>query len=191
MPIYFEQKDSFAVFLTRFKAVSKDPVLSSYYDDLVNEENKDKTFAGKVSSQSGMLYPASGSTAISFQQLLDQHKGKVIYVDFWASWCAPCRQEMPKSKALSDSLVREGVVVIFISLDEQASAWEKANRDMGVKTENSFLLLNPRTAALVKELQIEMIPRYLIINRDGKIVNRDAPRPGEKRTMNMIRKLLN
>jgi len=54
----------------------------------------------------------------AFTKLLQANKGKVVLVDFWATWCAPCRAEMPKIAKLADSLKAKGLVVLTISADD-------------------------------------------------------------------------
>jgi thiol-disulfide isomerase/thioredoxin len=54
-----------------------------------------------------------------FQKLVDSHKGKVVLYDFWATWCAPCRAELPQLAVLQDKLRARGLEVVTISADEQ------------------------------------------------------------------------
>lgn len=54
-----------------------------------------------------------------FQKLVDSHKGKVVLYDFWASWCAPCRAELPQLLALQDKLRARGLKVVTISADDR------------------------------------------------------------------------
>jgi thiol-disulfide isomerase/thioredoxin len=54
-----------------------------------------------------------------FQKLVDSHKGKVVLYDFWATWCAPCRAEMPQLAVLQEKLRARGLQIVTISADEQ------------------------------------------------------------------------
>jgi len=70
-----------------------------------------------------------------FQKLVNSHKGKVVVYDFWATWCAPCRAELPQLVKLEAKLRSQGVEVITISADEpeQKAAAEKFIQKFGVQ----------------------------------------------------------
>jgi thiol-disulfide isomerase/thioredoxin len=67
----------------------------------------------------GPLTPLVPINETGFQKLVDSHKGKVVVYDFWATWCAPCRAELPKLALLEDKLRSRGVQVVTISADDQ------------------------------------------------------------------------
>ena len=73
--------------------------------------------AGLVSAQS-KLAPV---TETSFPKMLATHKGKIVLVDFWATWCVPCRAEMPQLVKLSDKLRARGLDFVTVSADEPAN----------------------------------------------------------------------
>ncbi len=70
-----------------------------------------------------------------FQSLVNSHKGKIVVYDFWATWCAPCRAELPQLVKLEAKLRSQGVEVITISADEpeQKAAAEKFIQKFGVQ----------------------------------------------------------
>lgn len=59
-------------------------------------------------------------------------KGKYVLIDFWASWCGPCRKEMPAVKAAYEKFASKGFEIVGISLDSSQSAWEKGTADLGI-----------------------------------------------------------
>ncbi len=79
----------------------------------------------------GTLIPVNEA---GFQSLVNSHKGKVVVYDFWATWCAPCRAELPQLVKLEAKLRSQGVEVITISADEpeQKAAAEKLIQQFGV-----------------------------------------------------------
>jgi thiol-disulfide isomerase/thioredoxin len=143
------------------------------------------------------LHPAASADSVwlmgpdkstmEFSRFVEQNKGKVIYLDIWASWCRPCTGEMPASLALRKKLPDSSVVFLYISLDDNFASWQKAAQYFGLQ--NSFLLTNARESSLVRNLQLNSIPRYVVIGKNGKIVNRDASRPSEPKTYDYLLKL--
>jgi len=67
----------------------------------------------------GSLVPLLPVNETGFQKLVDSHKGKIVVYDFWATWCAPCRAELPQLALLQDKLRARGVEIVTISADDQ------------------------------------------------------------------------
>ena len=125
----------------------------------------------------------------TLESILDQNRGKVVYVDFWASWCAPCRAEMPHSSALQKQFSSEKVTFLFLSTDTDRNAWLNALRDESVTMTDSYRILS-LDAPFIKELQLRTIPRYLIIDASGQLVDVDAARPSSKDIVKILSALL-
>lgn len=122
---------------------------------------------------------------------LAQFKGKVVYIDFWASWCGPCRGEMPHSKELHSKLTdkqKRNIVFLYISIDASEEAWKKAAEQLGIE---GVLTISPGNwdSEVVKFFGISSIPRYMIMDKFGNIVNKDAPRPSSDAILNELIKL--
>lgn len=111
------------------------------------------------------------------QSKIDKYKGQLVLVDFWASWCKPCREEFPAEKALMDKF--PNVTFVFVSIDQSAAAWEKAMLKYPsiLNKGNSFLLTKSEEDLLMKEIKVSTIPRYVLFGKDGTILHKDAPRP--------------
>jgi thiol-disulfide isomerase/thioredoxin len=144
------------------------------------------------------LHPANSADSVwlmgpdksttEFSRFVEQNKGRVIYMDIWASWCRPCTGEMPASLSLRKKLPDSSVVFLYISLDDDFAPWQKAAQYFGLQ--NSFLLTNARESSLVRNLKLTSIPRYVVIGKNGKIVNKDASRPSEPKTYDYLLKLV-
>ena len=128
---------------------------------------------------------------ISFETLLKKNVGKVIYVDFWASWCMPCMREMIPAADLRKKYVGKDVVFFYLTLDDKKEAWTKGveNAQLGEVMDNYFIL-NMKTAPLIRDLKINEIPRYLIYNKTGSLVYTQAPSPGSKVIVEILDKFL-
>jgi thiol-disulfide isomerase/thioredoxin len=110
---------------------------------------------------------------------MDDFKGKVVYIDFWASWCGPCRAEMPNSKQLhemfSTKQLKE-IVFLYISIDATEDAWKKAVEQLGIEGK---LGISPGNwnSEIAKYFQINSIPRYMLMDKKGNIIDFNAKRP--------------
>lgn len=92
-------------------------------------------------------------------------KDKVVYVDFWASWCGPCRRSFPWLKEISARYEAKGFKVVTINLDRDRAAAKKFIEDMKIP----FEVFYDSTGALAEKFGIEAIPSSYIYGRDGKL----------------------
>jgi len=151
----------------KFKAEVKDTAILSYFYQ--------KYRLDPPTSNDLELQDVLGNNT-TFKEILNSHKGKVVYVDFWASTCGACRANMPDSKKLEAEFGSKGVVFIYLSSDKNLDDWKKSIQDIGLK-ENNYVERNPKSSKMLEELSVEFIPRYLLFNKQGKLVHKDAPRP--------------
>lgn len=122
-----------------------------------------------------------------WKDLKSKYQGKVIYVDLWATWCAPCREEIPYATELHEYFKGKEIAFVNLCLDSNKSDWEKMIKTGNIKGDNYFFNAS-QTGLLKNKLQYEAYPTYLIIDKQGNLVNKNAPRPS---TNEKIKKLLN
>ena len=140
---------------------------------------------GPVESQK--LYSSNNET-LTFQSLLNQKKGKLLFIDLWATWCVPCMREIPFSKQLTKNY-KDKLEVIFISLDSDSSVWKRYVEN-NLLSETNFILPNDFKSTFAKHFKLTSIPRYILIDKNGKLITTDAPRPSDPKIKELMRKYL-
>ena len=135
-------------------------------------------FAGAHFLRNELVLVEPGTKAPNFEAVtldtppriksLDEYRGKVVLLNIWATWCEPCRVEMPSIEALHKSLGPKGLQVIAISVDEPG--FEKQVRDFVQQYSLTFqILYDPDTAGIRKRYQTTGYPETFIIGKDGLI----------------------
>jgi thiol-disulfide isomerase/thioredoxin len=95
----------------------------------------------------------------------DSTKGKVVLIDFWASWCGPCKQSFPVMEDLHKRYCDRGLVIVAINLDEKRPDMEAFLK----KNAASFTVLRDPSQKLVDKTGIATMPSSFVIDRDGKV----------------------
>ena len=101
---------------------------------------------------------------------ISDYSGKVVLIDFWASWCAPCRQENPNLVRLHKKYNRQGFDILSISLDNVRSRWVQAIKDDNLYWEGHCSDLNGWNTEIVNMYNIQGIPTSFLIGRNGLMI---------------------
>jgi cytochrome c biogenesis protein CcmG/thiol:disulfide interchange protein DsbE len=101
---------------------------------------------------------------------LKKHAGKVVILDFWASWCVPCRRSFPWMNAMQEKYAQDGLVIIAVNLDREV---ENAAAFLTEYPANFEIVYDP-DAALAKEYEVQVMPSSFLIGRDGAPIDRHA-----------------
>jgi len=119
---------------------------------------------------------------------LSEFRGQVVLINFWASWCGPCRQEMPLLGKLYDQYRNAGFVLLGVGVDENTENGRAMSRRLGVR----FPILFDREQQVSQLYGVDAMPATLLIDRDGTVryVHRGY-KPGYEQTyQSQIRELL-
>jgi len=134
------------------------------------------------------LLLTDGKSKTTFETVLNQNRGKYVFVDLWASWCIPCIKEMPYLEDL-EKKYSDKITFLRISTDAGILAWRKQLYEMSDGIAN-YLLLNANQTSLAKEINLTTIPRYLIFDKEGKLLNADSPWPSNPQLTTLINNYL-
>jgi thiol-disulfide isomerase/thioredoxin len=110
---------------------------------------------------------------------VNKHKGKVIYVDFWDTWCGPCRGEMPYSLKIQEKMKGKDVVFVYLCSDSSPEMkWKELINKLEI-TGDHYYVNRSAWSDLTGRFGISGIPHYILIDKDGKVVNTAANRPSD------------
>lgn len=110
------------------------------------------------------------------KKYIDRHKGKVIYIDFWSTWCGPCRGELPHAERLQQELANSDTVFLNLCAKSEQEDWRRLIKQKEISGQN-FLLDDSEYHELAKQYEINGFPTYVLLDRNGKVVSKNAPRP--------------
>lgn len=164
---------------------AKDFIAKAKYQDVVTEVRHKADQAGKlVEGQPAidiMMTDVDGNV-----KRLSDFRGKVIYMDLWATWCGPCIQESPFFETLSKKYEGKDIVFLPVSTDSRATTW-KSYLKVHHKDLPQYI---SQDQALKDGWCVRYIPRFILIDRDFKIVNAYAPRPSEEGIEDLLNSIL-
>lgn len=164
--------------------ISRNETIKSY---IHIRSNKSASFID-VSKDDSIL--SMGGDKRSLSDILLNNNDSLIFIDIWASWCVPCRNEMKDSRKIEQEYKDKKIIFFYISLDTKINDWENASNIEGLANRNNFLLTNSWDAPFIKKYEIQSIPHYMLIKKRGEIMSTVAPRPSDPQLKLLLDKLL-
>ena len=137
----------------------KELVMSAYYRKKAEMEIKDNASVDVPEKEGDLL----------FNSIINPYKGKVIYVDFWATWCGPCLSGIERIKPLKEEMAQKDIVFLYITNPSSPEA-EYRKRIPEIKGEH-VRVSNDEWNYLIEKFNIFGIPHYALVDKTGKIVD--------------------
>lgn len=167
-----------------YETFSKRYRSSDYADFLVEKINLKKRLA-------------PGSPVVDFTVMTEDGKkvkvsdlkGKVVYIDFWASWCGPCKMQFPYTKKLKRHFKGKDVAFVYVSIDKDEKAWKEAIKKYDL--EGYHTRVDDKKSDVTKDYGIRGVPTYFLVDREGNFATEVTPRPSQgDKLINAIEALL-
>lgn len=155
--------------------------LQQYYNQIKANKKLNNTKAPNFEYENHL----SGKTS------LESLKGKYVYIDVWATWCAPCRQEIPFLQKIEEKFHGKNIAFVSISVDVEKDhdKWKKFVTEKNLGGIQLFAD-NNWNSDFIKAFGINSIPRFILIDPTGNVIDADAHRPSEPELNNQLEKLL-
>ena len=155
-----------------------------------------KKFAGEAIALKKELPTGAPSPSFDYENhkggktSLADLKGKYVYIDVWATWCGPCIAEIPSLKKVEQQYHDKNIEFVSISIDE-ANAYDKWKEMVTAKELGGIQVIadNAWGSKFVKDYKINGIPRFILIDPNGNVVNPDAPRPSNPKLIELFNEL--
>lgn len=167
----------------RFAQMSKNDA-TDFYNKIKSRVTDEKTLQEIDEAYETALKSGEGAELPNFAYRdrngnivqLSDFRGKYVYIDFWATWCGPCKAQIPYLKKLEEKYKNRNIVFVTISQDRNLKTWKKYLDDHHM---HGVQLNSGTDKELSNFLGINGIPRFTFVDREGKLIVADAPRPQE------------
>ncbi|MGB1268642.1 MAG: TlpA family protein disulfide reductase [Flavobacteriaceae bacterium] len=151
--------------------------ISKQFSQMFASKTKMKAMVGQPSVPFNYDNHKGGKTALA------DLKGKYVYIDMWATWCGPCKKEIPFLKEVEEKYHGKNIEFVSISVDKNKEAWTKmvTEKELG-----GIQLHFGGDQEFSKAYEITGIPRFILLDPNGAIVDADAPRPSSPKLIEVL-----
>ena len=128
---------------------------------------KERSWLAAVAAAQLALFPWAPAAASS-DFGIDQYEGKVVVLDFWASWCVPCKRSFPWLNAMHEKYADEGLVIVGVNLDMERADAEQFLQEYPAR----FTIFYDESQHLARQFEVVAMPSSYVIGRNGKVIAR-------------------
>lgn len=167
--------------IERFKREVTNPSLQAY---VLTQQQKYDEVSKKTIEYPESLMPNAPLEDITdgeqlFRKIIEPYKGKVIYLDIWGTWCGPCKDMMQYAGNAKKLFAGKDVIFLYLCNHSSDKSWKNIIKEYNLTGKSSahYNLPDKQQAAIEKYLEVHSFPTYMLIDKEGNIVNRKAPRP--------------
>ncbi|WP_164123344.1 MULTISPECIES: TlpA family protein disulfide reductase [Sphingobacterium] len=186
--------DRVLAYVNRLKDYEEYKSLMNQYGKFIITESQ-QNFNARIAEELDGLKPGRIAYNFSYEDhtgnivSMSDLKGKVVLIDVWATWCGPCRAQFPHLKRLKEEFNGQDLVMVGISVDEPKNKdkWRQL-----IKHENleGVQLFAKNGYEISQFYKIKSIPRFILIDKEGKIINADTPYPSDPALSILIQDIL-
>jgi len=163
----YDRQDIFEKLYPDYKNVIRKNLLSTLdekYAKIKSKENSSLT--NKNIRKTGKEFKSNEPDVLA--EIIENNKGKVIYIDFWATYCGPCLSEFPNSKKLHKELIDQDVEFVYLCVNSKKENWEEKLSEYNLDGSH-YLLTDSQSDILSEKFQISGIPHYVLIDKKGTV----------------------
>jgi thiol-disulfide isomerase/thioredoxin len=165
-----------------FFSITNDPKIKEILT--INYNNTIAVEPGKPSPTFNYENHKGGTTS------LESLKGKFVYIDVWATWCGPCREEIPYLEKVEEQFQGKNIVFVSISIDNSEDREKWRNLITEKKMSGVQLMADKEwDSKFIKQYNIRGIPKFILIDTNGSILNAQAPKPSDPKLIELFNSL--
>lgn len=146
----------------------------------IKTEFSQEVLKQKITSQDGKI--------VQIGDILKQYEGKILIVDFWASWCRDCILALPKTEQLKRDFPQ--IEFVYFSLDRSHNQWLKGLERYNIANENNYWFDEGWKNSFNNYIELNWVPRFILIDQSGKIAKYYAITPDDPELVTSIKKLI-
>lgn len=177
--IYYRRHSMGSLWFATMDKYISDPVLrrciEAENEKYLAIENSDMDYPASIVPSEP--YASESDAEQLWGRIAERYKGKVVALDFWGTWCVPCREEMPAVKELAERYADEDVVFVFFACQSPEDGWLNIIREQELTAPNieHFNLPDAQMRLLVDKFGVTSYPTHILVDRDGRVQPEAVP----------------